>query len=334
MIELWVRGIGLIGPGLADWASAAPLLRAATPASYGGEAPAAPWARTATVVPLPSRLAANERRRAGMADKASLAAADQAVAMADADPAQLATVFTSSTGDPANCHALCEALATPERLLSPTRFTNSVHNTPAGYWHIATRSMRSSTSIAAFDASFGAGLLEAAVACHTSGAEVLLVACDIPYPAPLHALRSLSDTVAVALVLAPRSGPRRGAWRLRLHTQGGVAADGATGATTDVATGAATGAATDAGTGAALGGAFQDAVFATATPCADAGLEALRREVPAARALPLLCAMAAMADTRTAKPGVESGAAAALATTLQIEVAEGLFMAITVQAAA
>ena len=322
MIELWVRGIGLIGPGLADWASAAPLLRAATLASHKGEAPAALWARTATAVPQPSRLPPTERRRAGMAVKASLAAADQAVAMADADPAQLATVFTSSTGDPANCHALCEALATPERLLSPTRFTNSVHNTPAGYWHIATRSMRSSTSIAAFDASFGAGLLEAAVACHTSGAEVLLVACDIPYPAPLHALRPLTDTVAVALVLAPRGGPRRGAWGLRLHTQG------------DVAAGAATGAATGAGTGAAPGGALQEAVFATGTPCADAGLEALRCEVPAARALPLLCAMAAMADTTAAKPGVESGAAAALAATLQIEVAEGLFMAITVQAAA
>jgi hypothetical protein len=245
-IELWVRGIGLVGPGLADWQRGAAALRA----------PGNAWQRTATVVPAPTRLPANERRRAGMVVKAALAVADEAVAMADADPAQLATVFTSSTGDPANCHALCEALAAPERLVSPTRFTNSVHNAPAGYWHIATQSMRTSTSLAAFDASFGAGLLEAAVTCRASGDEVLLVACDVPYPEPLHALRPLADTMAVALLLAPaRAGaPRHG-------VVGTLALD-------------------------------LLAVATPATRCAHPGLEQLRGEIPAARALPLLGALA------------------------------------------
>ncbi|MFO1269739.1 MAG: beta-ketoacyl synthase chain length factor, partial [Rubrivivax sp.] len=244
-IELWLRGVGVLGPGLPGWPAAAAVLR--EPAT---------WRRVNTVVPAPSRLAANERRRAGTVVKAALAVADEAVAMADADPAHLATVFTSSTGDPANCHALCEALAAADpaaRIVSPTRFTNSVHNVPAGYWHIATHSMCASTSLAVYDASFGAGLLEAAVTCHVKGDDVLLVACDVPYPEPLHALRPLPDTMAVALVLSPRSGarpsPRRGPWMLRVSLRNEPAA---------------------------------------ATLCADAPLEALRGQIPAARALPLL----------------------------------------------
>jgi len=252
MIALAVRGVGLLGPGWADWKTGAALLRA----PQG-------WQPAATAVPAPTRLPANERRRAGTVVKAALAVADEAVAMADADPAHLATVFASSTGDPSNCHALCEALAAEPaaRVVSPTRFTNSVHNTPAGYWHIATHSMRASTSLAVYDDSFGAALLEAAVWCQVKGEEVLLVACDVPYPAPLHALRPVADTMAVALVLAPVPAPaatgaaqhRRAPWTLRLRTA---------------------------------------AEAAPPTPCGHAGLEALRGRIPAARALPLLCAMA------------------------------------------
>ena len=243
VLEAQVLGIGLLGPGLADWAGSAALLQ--DPARY---------LRQPTVVPPPQRLPANERRRAGTVIKASLAVADQAVAMAGADPARLATVFTSSTGDPANCHALCEALAAPERLVSPTRFTNSVHNAAAGYWHIATHSMCASTSLAAFDASFGAGLLEAAVSCHAAQAPVLLVACDVPYPEPLHALRPVADTLAVALLLAPVTAGAASAPGPRLQL-------------------ALTGSAAD-------------------TACRHVELEALRTQIPAARALPLLEALA------------------------------------------
>jgi hypothetical protein len=288
-LRVWVRGVGLIGPGLPDWA------RGRTALCH----PASAWTRSATVVPAPERLPANERRRAGTVIKAALAAADQAVAMADSDPADLATVFTSSTGDPANCHALCEALATPERLVSPTRFTNSVHNAPAGYWHIATRSMRTSTSLAAYDASFGAGLLEAAVQCATGSHEVLLVACDVPYPEPLHALRPLSDTMAVALLLAPAAGgapgARRALWSLTLELL---------------------------------------AQPLPASPCAFAALEQLRLEIPAARALPLLCALAegagdAGAVGAEAMPSDAAGAGAGRV--LQLEAAEGCMLRLTVE---
>jgi len=236
VIEVGVTGIGLLGPGLADWDSGQALLR-----------DTAAWLRQPTLVPPPQRLPPTERRRAGTVVKASIVVADQALAASGADPVQLATVFTSSTGDPLNCHLLCEALATPERLVSPTRFTNSVHNAPAGYWHIATVSRRPSTSLAAYDASFEAGLLEAAVQCLSTGSPVLLVACDVPYPEPLHAVRPVADVFALALLLAPQGGRR-----LRLQ----------------------------------LGG------EAAATPCDSAALDEVRRHIPAARALPLLQALA------------------------------------------
>lgn len=238
-LTVHVSGIGLLGPGLADWASGAALL-----------AGSAGWAEAPTQIPAPQRLPATERRRAGNVVKAALVAADQAVAMSGRDAALLPTVFTSSTGDPANCHILCEALAAPERLVSPTRFTNSVHNAPAGYWHIAVASRAPSTSLAAFDASFAAGLQEAAVQCLALQRAVLLVATDVPYPEPLHALRPLRDTFSVALVLEPQAGAATRALTL------------------------------------ALGG------NALPTALAHAGLEALRLGIPAARALPLLQALA------------------------------------------
>ena len=239
-----IVGIGLLGPGLADWASGQVMLREA-----------AVWQNQPTEVTAPQRLPATERRRAGNVVKASIVVADQALAMAGLDAATLATVFTSSTGDPLNCHLLCEALAAAEPVVSPTRFTNSVHNAPAGYWHIAAASRAPSTSLAAFDASFAAGLLEAAVQCAATDAPVLLVATDVPYPEPLHAVRPVADVMALALLLAPSTGSGRG---LSLEVTAAL----------------------------------------PATPCTQPDFEALRQGLPAARALPLLQALA-MPDAAT-----------------------------------
>ncbi len=248
-MKVQVLGVGLLGPGLADWAQGASLLRQ-------GFVPAP------TAVPAPQLLPATERRRAGTVVKASIVVAEQAVAAAGLQASQLPTVFTSSTGDPTNCHLLCEALAQPERLVSPTRFTNSVHNAAAGYWHIALHSRAPSTSLAAYDASFAAGLLEAAVQCRAAQTPVLLVACDVPYPEPLHTLRPVADVFAVALVLGP------------------VAASGG-----DPSTAATAGPVLELQP---VGHGKLDAD----TACDEPALEALRQGIPAARALPLLVALA------------------------------------------
>jgi hypothetical protein len=88
---------------------------------------------------------------------------------------------------------MCEALARPDRLVSPTRFTNSVHNVAAGYWHIATQAMRRRPAWAPSTPASPPGLLEAAAQCVHAQAPVLLVACDVPYPEPLHGVRPLPD---------------------------------------------------------------------------------------------------------------------------------------------
>jgi len=254
-IETSLLGVGLVAPGLPSWTEALPVLR--------GEAP---YVRAASVVPPPQRLPAAERRRAGAAVKIALSVADAACNDAQRDPATLATVFTSSSGDGANCHALCETLAHPpgpDRLVSPTRFTNSVHNAAAGYWHIAVGSRAASTSVCAHDDSFGAGLVAALSQLAGGAAPVLLVASDTPYPEPLNATRPLPDTMGVGLVLAP--GAAAGA-TARLRTR------------------------------------LLPLDPAGMTRCHDAALEDLRERIPAARALPLLEAIARRQPARVLLP--------------------------------
>jgi hypothetical protein len=113
-------------------------------------------------------------------------------------------------------------------------------------------SRASSTSLCAFDGSFGAGLIEAATSVVVQGQPVLLVASDSPYPEPLHSTRPLPDHLGLALLLVPASDPQSGAW---------------------------------------LDIELSDATSALST-CAEPGLDALRRAIPAAAGLPLLQALA------------------------------------------
>jgi hypothetical protein len=191
-LAVCIEGVALLGPGLADWPAARAVL-----------AGASPYRTAPTVLPAPALLPPNERRRSGTAVKIALAMGAAALEACGREAAGIATVFASSSADGDTCHAICEALAGPERLISPTRFHNSVHNAPAGYWSIATRSMAPSTSVCGYDASFGAGLLEACALVRTLGEAVLLFAYDAPYPEPLWAKRPVADCFGTALVLAP-----------------------------------------------------------------------------------------------------------------------------------
>jgi hypothetical protein len=193
----YVDGIGILGPGISDWTHGAELLS-------GGQ----PYAPAATVLPIPAMLPPAERRRTGRVVKLALAVASQAAESAGADPKQMPSVFTSSGGDGYICHEICEALAQPEREVSPTRFSNSVHNVAAGYWSIATGSMAESNALCAFDAGFAAGLLEALSQVAVDQRPVLLVAYDAEYPPPLYAKRSIPDAFGVALALTPHKGVR------------------------------------------------------------------------------------------------------------------------------
>ena len=192
ILEAFVQGIGFCGPGLARWPDAAAVLTGRRE-----------YTQEPTVLPPPTLLPPTERRRTGRVVKLALAIASEAVSHAGTSAAALRSVFSSSGGDGHNCHELCQALAVAPREISPTRFSNSVHNASAGYWSIATGATAASTVLCAFDGSFCAGLLEALAQVSVDREPVLLVAYDTEYPAPIFAKRPVPDAFGVALVLAP-----------------------------------------------------------------------------------------------------------------------------------
>ena len=215
-----------------------------------------PYSAAATVLPVPTMLPSAERRRTGRVVKLALAVALEATLGAGADPKALPSVFASSGSDGHICHEICQALALPAREVSPTRFSNSVHNVASGYWSIATGSMAQSNVLCAFDASFAAGLLDVLTQTVVDRHPVLLVAYDTEYPPPLHAKRPIPDALGVAMVLTPEK---------------------------------------NAGSLARIEATLTDEAADT---LADAGLEALRRAIPAARSLPLLRQLATRASGR------------------------------------
>jgi hypothetical protein len=244
-MRVYVEGVGLCGPGLDGWTASVPILSGAL--DY---APAPTRLPTATLLP------ANERRRAVQTVKVALVVGEEALAAARREPGP--TVFASSGGDGDTIHAILSVLASADRAVSPTRFHNSVHNAPAGYWSIATSSTSASTSLCGHDDSFAAGLLETTVQACVEGRAVTLVAYDVQYPPPLHDVRPLGPAFGVALALAPAPTPAAFA-SIDLVLEPGAAA---------------------------------------ASTLASPELEALRRGTPAARCLPLLGALAGQVETR------------------------------------
>lgn len=241
-MKIFVEGIGVLGPGLCGWQASQAIL--AGTAAYE-DAP--------LVIPPNDLLPPAERRRTGPSVKIALAAGYEAISNAGRNASDLPAVFASSAGEGENMQAILETLAADGREISPTRFHNSVHNAPSGYWSIATRSMAPSISLACYDASFVAGLIEAGSQAFTGETAVVLMSYDAPYSPPMHAVRSISAGFGIALVL---TGNKTGSSLAELEI--GITRS-----------------------------------KCTATPVALPQLESLRVGVPAARGLPLLAAIAA-----------------------------------------
>ena len=196
-LSAWIDGVGFLAPGLPDWPTARAVLR-------GEQA----IGSSASVLQAPAILPPAERRRASRVIKLALTIGLEAAAHAGADLSTLATVFAASGADGHNCHALCDQLASDDRQISPTRFHNSVHTAAAGYWGIATQSRAPCQVICAYDASFGAGLLDALGQVVVDRQPTLLIAYDSEYPEPLHSKRPLPNVAGIALLLAPERNPR------------------------------------------------------------------------------------------------------------------------------
>lgn len=193
----YVDGVALWGSMVPGWETAREVL--------AGRAPP-PAARSAR--PTPELLPPNERRRAPDSVAIALHAALSACQHAGRAPAALRSVFSSMHGDLAITDYMCSTLAADPKLVSPTRFHNSVHNAAAGYWSIGAGSMRPYTALSAGDLSFAVGLLESLLQLAATGEDVLFVSYDIEARGPLAGVAPSRDLLAAALVVASRPGER------------------------------------------------------------------------------------------------------------------------------
>lgn len=192
--HFFVESIGLAAPGLEGWAQSKAIL-SGTQALQEQELKAY----------QPGLLPPNERRRASQAVRLAFRVAEEAMSGSSLDFEHLAGVFASADADTHILDRICRALAEPQRVVSPTDFHNSVHNAAPGYWHIATRSRAPSSSIAAGDAIFAAGLLEASAQMFCEERDCLLVAYDVRPPPLIAAHRRIEIPSGVAMVLTQQA---------------------------------------------------------------------------------------------------------------------------------
>ena len=208
-LALDVKELGIAGPGLDNWQAAVPILC--------GEADYQPEPMSK---PVAEGLSPRERRRHTFTIALAVATALQAVELEALR--ELPAVFACSGGDTDVIDRICAVLDQPGHPVSPQQFMNSVHNAPAGYWSIAGGNRAAITSLSAFDASFAAGLLEAAVQIRAGREQVLLVAYDAPAPMPIWPFRPLTAPFATALLLTASAPGGKPLATLDLSLESGI----------------------------------------------------------------------------------------------------------------
>lgn len=152
----------------------------------------------------PELIPARERRRAPAAVKMAVEVMDQACRMAGIDATDVATVFGSGMGDMQITDYICRTLADAPRMVSPTRFHNSVHNASTGYWSIATGSHFPANAISAYSNTVAAALLEGAVQAIEEDLPVLVALEELAAPQPFKSVIDVDQPLATALLLTPK----------------------------------------------------------------------------------------------------------------------------------
>jgi len=151
----------------------------------------------------PELISPRERRRAPQLVKIAVEVMSQACEIASMDPSCVATVFSSAMGDMQITDYLCSILGTTPRAVSPTKFHNSVHNAPTGYWSIATESYGPANAISAYSYTASMAFLEAAIQVSEEKIPVLLVTQEMPAPNALKETCPSEQPFSAALLLTP-----------------------------------------------------------------------------------------------------------------------------------
>jgi hypothetical protein len=190
MTELEIAGLGLWSPHFSNWKEFSDGINTGN------------WQSETSLQPdlIPTR----ERRRAPLSVKLAVVVMSQACEMACLDPVNAAVVFSSAMGDMQIKDYLCRTLSTPPRLVSPTRFHNSVHNATTGYWSIASHSHGPSNAISAYAYTAPMAFLEAAIQTLEDSVPVLLVTQEMAAPLALHDTCPSDQPFSSAILLTPK----------------------------------------------------------------------------------------------------------------------------------
>lgn len=153
--------------------------------------------------PKPDIIPPNERRRAPLTVRLAVEASWQATQMAGLSLDALKCVFASGLGDTDLTDYMCQVLASANKQLSPTKFHNSVHNAPAGYWTISTKNTGAANSVAGYQNSLSVTLLEALIQCQLEGTPVLVTLYDAPAASKLLPVLKNSSPFAASFLCCP-----------------------------------------------------------------------------------------------------------------------------------
>ncbi|MFV0475481.1 MAG: beta-ketoacyl synthase chain length factor [Pikeienuella sp.] len=186
-VPLFLDRIGFAASGATGWGALKTAL------AEGGWRHDPDW----SVAPL--CLAPRAARRLSPQIRLALAVAEQLGEM----PAETGYVFASSVGEGETLKIILDALRTEEMLIQPLRFQNAVFNAASGQWTIATRRQGPATSVAAYDQTFGAGLMKTVMQIALERRPVGLVCYDAPFPQPLHPARPMAMALGAGFAFSP-----------------------------------------------------------------------------------------------------------------------------------
>jgi hypothetical protein len=189
MIELDLVSIGIWSPLFPDWPSFVHGINKNE------------WQESGALKPelIPPR----ERRRAPQSVKLAVEVLDQACTNAGMNPSDAAVVFSSGLGDMDITDYMCRILNSSPRLVSPTKFHNSVHNATTGYWSIASHSHAPTNAISAHGYTAPMAFLEAACQAAEDDMPVLLVTQEMAAPDALRVTCPAEAPFSMATLLSP-----------------------------------------------------------------------------------------------------------------------------------
>ncbi|MDH3510043.1 MAG: beta-ketoacyl synthase chain length factor [Gammaproteobacteria bacterium] len=207
-MKLSIAGIGIWSRGFQNWDEFQTVSGKLT-------ADTATWE-----MPSATQIPGRERRRAPALVRLAVEVAHQACDMGDIRKSGVASVFCSAMGDSEIATYICQTLASPIKVLSPTKFHNSVHNAPAGYWSISAENRAPSSSVAASRYSFPVALLEASVLATAESRPVLLVAADIQVRGPYEGVYPIENPFGAGILIQNQVNDA-GGWSFKLEQRSG-----------------------------------------------------------------------------------------------------------------